>query len=141
MNIFLSASFRTGKEQRYLKRIKKILKSEGNVIWNAMDHIGDYYGTLQQKRLNEIIEIEKDQILKSDLVIIVICSFTPEPIMQLLYAAEYEIPVIIFLNLENEDKSLSLSPWIYGHGQVVKSEQAFLNAIEKINKKIENKYK
>ncbi|MBD3229107.1 MAG: hypothetical protein GF329_13040 [Candidatus Lokiarchaeota archaeon] len=139
MNIFLSASFRTDDDQKFLKRIKKILETEGNVVWTAKEHLGDYYGTLSGERLNEIIEIEKDEILKSDLVVVLIKSLAPEPLMQELYASFFDIPILVYLKVD-ENKALSLSPWIYYHGQVVKSEDAFLNAFRVIKESIENEY-
>ena len=140
MNIFLSSSFRTDKDQKFLNRTKKILDKEGNVVWCAMDNIGDYYGTIQRSRLKEIIEIEKNEILKSDLFIALLKNPIPDTIMQIFYAAEYQIPVLIYLNLDIKDKSISLSPWLYHHGQIVKSESALLNALEIIKNKIEEEY-
>lgn len=139
MNIFLSASFRTEKNQKFLKRIKKILEKEGNVVWITKEHLGDYYGTLSGERLEEIIKIEKDEILKSDLVLVLIQDLAPEPLMQELYASFFEVPVLVYLNIDN-NKSLSLSPWLYYHGQIVKSEEAFLNAFRSIKERIEKEY-
>jgi len=140
MNIFLATAFRTNDDQKILKRIKKILDIEGNVIWCAKDNFDDYYGTIQGSRLKEIIEIEKDQILKSDLVIAVLSNQNIDTLMQIVYASEYKVPILIYITGERPDQALEYSPWLHYHGQIVKSEHAFINALNNLKKHIEKEY-
>jgi len=140
LKIFLAGSFRTEEDIKFLERIKKILTNEGNEIWCARDHIGDYYGTTQRNRLKEIIEIEKDEILKSDMVVAILKNLSPEPIIQAFYASEYDIPILLYLKLKKDEDTINFSPWIRYHVQIVKSENAFINAFRNIKNKIEKKY-
>ncbi|MHA1309618.1 MAG: hypothetical protein ACTSWR_04565 [Candidatus Helarchaeota archaeon] len=140
MKIFLASAFRTEEDQKFLDRIKKILIDDGNVVWCSRDHFGDYYGTTNPVRLKEIVETEKDEILKSDAMIVLLCNIMPEPLMQTFFASEYGIPVIIYINLRENSKSIKLSPWIRYYGQIVKSDNAFLNSLKQIKVKIEKEY-
>jgi nucleoside 2-deoxyribosyltransferase len=142
MRVFLAAAFRKDKDQKFLKRIKNIIEKNGNVVWTAKENIGDYYGTLSGSRLKKIIETEKNEIMNSDLVIAILREPVPGPLMQILYASEFHIPLLVYLNIDSDDKSLSLSlsPWLYFHAQIVKSEESLINALKKIMKKIEREY-
>ncbi|MHA1230998.1 MAG: hypothetical protein ACTSPQ_10160 [Candidatus Helarchaeota archaeon] len=138
MKVFLAASFRIEEDQKFLERIRRLLEKEGNAVWCAKDHIGDYYGTEDRERLKEIIEIEKDEILKSDLVVVLLNKLVPGPIMQLFYAAEFEIPTILYL--KNENDGIRLSPWLRYHCKVVRTDRTFLIALSQVKKKVEKEF-
>jgi nucleoside 2-deoxyribosyltransferase len=110
--IFLSGTFKEKEEEASLKEIYDLLSREYEVWW-ALLKLGRGYGSEDEKRIKQVVEIEKENIRNSNALVACLKEPTPGTLMEVLYAFENKIPVIGYWMAKNP--RLVDSPWIKYH--------------------------
>ncbi|MFH0987233.1 MAG: nucleoside 2-deoxyribosyltransferase [Candidatus Micrarchaeota archaeon] len=129
MKIFLAGTFRADQEAELLRNLKQKLLLKGHSVWWAMDELGRGYGSEDQKRIKQVVEVEKEQIKNSDAFVSVVKEPTPGTMMEIVFAYENGVPV--YLLMSGAHDRIKESPWIKYHAkEIFESEQELLGALD-----------
>jgi len=110
-----------------LEAIKK-LSSLGFGALNPMDR--DYRGQ-EKTAYKEIVELDKKDICHSAYVLVNYLKPSVGTSMEILYAWEEDIPVVLFTSAEN------ISPWLLYHStKIVKTLDEAIEEIAKLDKNL-----
>ena len=110
MKIFISAPFWNEKEAQRIDEIKNFLHKMDHKTFCAKDDVPRFDPKKGQKDRDRVFKMERNAILKFDLVLALLEHPSSGCAMEMQFAIDHKIPVILFIF--GDDPNLNQSIWL-----------------------------